>query len=62
MLQKNRFSRSFWNGYGKHRMRLRHWESENMLRNAGKDYEKQLEDLRNMENEFAACFPENIDL
>ena len=36
-------------------------ESENMIRDAEKDYEKQLEDLRSMENEFAACFPENTD-
>ena len=36
-------------------------ESENMLRNVEKNYERQLEDLRNMENEFAVYFPQNID-
>ncbi len=42
-------------------MQLQHWSRKICFGMQKKDYEKQLEDLRNMENEFAACFPENID-
>lgn len=61
MLQKNTVQPELLERIRKAQNAVAALESENMLRNAEKDYEKQLEDLRNMENEFAACFPENID-
>ena len=61
MMQKNTVQPELLERIRKAQNAVAALESENMLRNAEKDYEKQLEDLRNMENEFAACFPENID-